>query len=72
MLMSLGATLRAMEKKFALALVGVILAIIFGLVSLYSLFHVRRPHIALEITNESNVLDVKKPVEDLVVSFQGQ
>jgi len=47
-------------------------AIVFFIVTLILIFHERKPDISFEITNEANVLDVHKPLEDLAISFQGE
>jgi hypothetical protein len=70
--MSLLKWFKTLEQKFAWSFLGVLLAIAFGVFGVYSIFHETKPHISFEITNEANVLDVRKPLKDLSISFQGE
>jgi hypothetical protein len=45
---------------------------IFGIVGLYSFIHEKKSDITFEIVGESNLLDVRKPLSDLMISFEGQ
>jgi hypothetical protein len=63
---------KKIEKKYALGFLGVVATIIFGVFGLYSIFHEKQPSILFDITGESNVLDVREPLRDLAISFQGQ
>lgn len=53
-------------------IIGIIAAIGFGLIGLYSVFHEARPNISFEIVNEANVLDIHKPLKNLIIYFQGE
>jgi hypothetical protein len=55
-----------------IGIIGVSLTIFFGIFGLYSFFHERKPNISVEITNETNVLDVRKPIKALSITFQGE
>lgn len=60
------------KEKIPWAIIGVLLALIFGAFGIYSVVHEKKPNILYEITNETNVLDVRKPLADLSISFQGE
>jgi len=64
--------IKIFKEKIAWSIMGVLLAIIFGGVTIYSVVHEKKPNISYEITNEANVLDVRKPLKDLSISFQGE
>lgn len=68
--MSLLDKIIAIETKFAWSFFGFIVAIIFGAITFYTLLHDKKPDILFEITNESNVFDVHRPVEGLNITFQ--
>lgn len=57
-------------SKIPWAPVGVLVALAFGFFGVYSWLHERKPNISYEIINETNVLDVRKPLEDLSIFFQ--
>ncbi len=50
--------------------ISVLLALVFGGFAVYSALHEKKSNISYEITNEVNVLDVRKPLKDLKISFQ--
>lgn len=60
------------EKKFAWGFIGVLVSMVFGIVGLYSFVHEKKPDINFEIVGETNLLDVRKPLSDLMISFEGQ
>lgn len=64
--------LETIENKVYWGIVGALLTIAFGAIGLYTYFHVPKPSILFEITNESNVLDVHKPLEDLTIYFENE
>ena len=64
--------LKTAEERFPWTLIGVLAAIAFGVVGLYSVFHESKPDISFEIVSEVNVLDVRKPLKDLAISFRGE
>ncbi len=53
-------------------IIGVLLALIFGGFGIYAVVHEKKPNISYEIINEANVLDVRKPLKDLNIFFQGE
>lgn len=59
-------------KKLNWSIVGVILAVGFGLFGIYSYFHKEKPKVVFEITNESDVFNINKPLKELVISFQNE
>jgi hypothetical protein len=70
--MSFISHLKGIEAKFAWSILGVFLAIVFGVFAIFPIFHEDKPNISVQITNEANVLDVHEPVKDLSVLFQGE
>jgi hypothetical protein len=64
--------LRLVEKRYPWGIVGVALAILFGLVGVYSFVHDKRPELVYEIESQSNVFDVHAPPPTLSVMFQGE
>jgi hypothetical protein len=64
--------LERLETKFPWTIIGVLISILFGLVGVYSLLHERKPEILVEILNESNVLDIRQPIKNLQITFQGE
>ena len=64
--------LETIENKIYWGIIGALLTIAFGAIGLYTYFHVPKPSILFEIINESNVLDVHKPLENLTVYFKNE
>lgn len=62
----------SLRRKLVLAVIGILLTIAFGTVALYAGFHETKPSISVVTTNQTNVLDVRKPLEDLSISFRGK
>lgn len=58
------------KEKIPWSIMGVLLALVFGGFGIYSVVHEKKSNIFYEITNEVNVLDVRKPLKDLKISFQ--
>ena len=63
---------RRIERKYAWGFIGFVLTIIFGAFGLYSIFHEKQPSVLFDITSEANVLDVRQPLKDVAISFEGQ
>ena len=59
-------------RKLHWGLLGIVISMIFGFFGLYSIFHENKPNISFKITNEANILDLHKPLEELSISFQGE
>jgi hypothetical protein len=57
-------------ERIPWSFIGVLFALAFGIFGIYSWLHERKPNISFEITSETNVLDVRKPLEDLSIFFQ--
>ncbi len=53
-------------------LIGSIVTIVSLSLAIYQFIHIKRPYITLEIVNETDILDVHKPLKDLSVLFQGK
>jgi hypothetical protein len=64
--------LERFEAKFPWTIIGVVISILFGLVGVYSLLHERKAEVFVEILNESNILDIRQPIKDLQITFQGE
>lgn len=64
------------QKKKYLPTLALLATVLFGLlgvaIGLYSLLHEKKPEISFEIISEANVFDVRKPLQDLTISFQNE
>lgn len=60
------------KKSITWSSVGVFLAVIIGIPSLYIAFHDKKPNIVFQVVSESNVLDIHKPMKDLSITFRGK
>lgn len=61
--------MKDIESKFAWSFFGVLLTVI---ITVFTLSYEKKPEIVFDIINETNVLDVRQPVKDLVVLFQNE
>lgn len=61
-----------LERKYSWGVIGAMLAVLFGVPGLYALLHDTKASVAIEILADSNVLDVKRTVQDLSILFQGE
>nr|BDD44363.1 hypothetical protein 15 [bacterium] len=62
------------SKKFLKKIIGLlfaILTIMSACIAIYSHFHEKQPNISFNILSEYNILDVKTPVDDLIITFRG-
>ena len=66
--MSLREIARGINKGLLIAVISVLI----GSVGLYAAIQEPRPSISMNIINQTNVLDVRKPLEELSVSFRGE
>lgn len=58
------------EKKFPLSLVGISIALIFGILTVYSVFlRDNSPSLSFEILNSTNVLNVNENLEELEIYY---
>lgn len=62
----------SIEKKFAWGFLAFVIGVPTIAFALYSTFHESNPNISVVSINETNVLDVHKPLEELTISFQGK
>jgi|GEM_PF-6201429 len=60
------------RRRLNWSIVGVVIALILGFPTVYSVVHRASSEILFEVTNEANVLDVHKPLRDLAISFKGE
>lgn len=60
------------DDRFSWSFTGVVIAVIFGAIGLYAIFHENRPNLVYEIENRSDVLDLHRPLPDLTLAFRGQ
>ncbi len=60
--------LKAVENKFAWSLFGILLAI---LAFWYSEYYQKKIQVSYDLAAELNILDLKRPVDDLSVTFKG-
>lgn len=61
-----------LERRYSWGVIGAMLAVFFGVPGLYALFHDTKASVSIEILADSNVLDVKRTVQDLSILFQGE
>jgi hypothetical protein len=70
--MKLLSKLQNMEKKYAFGFFGIVLAIIFGTLSIYTTFFQKKsPAITFEIESSASVFDIREDVGKLDVIFNG-
>lgn len=60
------------DKKLILGFVGVFFTVVLGGPALYAALDENKPGISVVSVNETNVLDIHKPLEELTISFQGE
>jgi len=61
-----------LDDRFSWSFTGVVLAVGFGVFAIYATLRESRPNLVAEIENQSDVLDVHRPLRDLALSFRGQ
>lgn len=66
--MSWPETIRKIDKRLLLAVISVFI----GVAGLYAVFHEEKSGVSMNIINETDVLDVRKPLEELSISFKGE
>ena len=59
-------------KKNKVGFIGITLAIIFFIISIYYVFYTPQPKITYTILSDSNIVDLHKPLEDLKILFQDE
>ncbi len=69
--MGLRNALLGLERKFAWGLLGFISGTLLGVVGLYYALHERRPSISVQVVSQFDILDVRQPLQDLSILFQG-
>jgi hypothetical protein len=70
--MGLLSKIREIDHKFAWSFVGVVLAIGFGILSLYTaFFYQKKPHLTLDVIGYSTVLDVPEDLRELAITYRG-
>jgi len=55
-----------------LTVLGILIALFFGIYGIYSTYQENKSEISFEIINEANILDVHEPLSELTISFQGE
>jgi hypothetical protein len=61
-----------LDERFSWSFTGVVLAVLFGIVGLYTALRESHPNLVIEIENQADVLDVHRPLQDLKLLFRGQ
>jgi hypothetical protein len=61
-----------LKKNITLLTVGFVATIVAVVLTLYFGLHERKPTLIFEVTNDVNVYDVRKPIRDLRILFQGE
>src|SRR5713101_3185507 len=70
--MSLADALNRLDKRYAWSLFGFGLAIVFGLLTLYTEFiRDRRPQLRFEVISDASVLDLRERLGDLEILYAG-
>jgi len=59
-------------KKNKFGVIGITLAIIFFIITIYYVFYTPQPKITYTILSDSNIVDLHKPLEDLRILFQNE
>jgi hypothetical protein len=62
----------AIWPKVKFILSASFLSLLIGLVALYYTVRRTRRNLVVDVTSESNVMDVRTPLKDLSILFQGQ
>lgn len=71
--MSFISTLKSMDNKFAWSFLGFLMAIVFGVITLYLGFYKEiKPDLKFVITADSSVLDVKESLGNLDVIYENE
>jgi hypothetical protein len=55
-----------------LTILGILIALFFGIYSIYSTYQENKSEISFEIINEANILDIHEPLSELTIYFQGE
>ena len=61
-----------MEKVLPWGVLSILIGIVSVALAIYSTYHEKTPSVAYELTSEANILDVYKPVQNLIITFQGE
>lgn len=64
--------LKNLNLSVVLSLIGILIAVLFGTYGLYSTIQEDKTEISFEVINEANVFDVHEPVNNLIISFEGE
>lgn len=56
----------------AIGLISLLIAIFFGVYGIYSAYQEDKTDISFEIINEANVFDVREPMDNLTISYEGE
>lgn len=63
--------LKSIVDIFPWHVISVLIALFFGITTIYLALREIKPNISFNIIAEANVLDVRKPLKDLTILFQG-
>ncbi len=70
--MGLAAVLNNLDKRYAWSLLGFVLAILFGALTVYTEFlRDRRPELRFEVLSDASVLDVREKLGNLEILYDG-
>ncbi len=70
--MRLSAALNRLDKRYAWSLLGFVLALVFGFLSVYTEFlRDRRPQVRFEVISDASVLDVREKLGNLEIMYDG-
>jgi len=61
------------EKKFAWSFIGVLLAVVFGILGLYStFFYTEKPLLSIETITQTDVVKLSEDINDLAILYDGR
>lgn len=70
--MSVSSYINQLDKKYAWSLLGFLLAVIFGALSIYTEFiRDNHPQLRLEVVSDASVLDVREKLGNLAIMYDG-
>ena len=69
--MGLRSSLMSLERRYAWGLLGFLSGTLLSAAGLYFGLHERRPSVSVQVASQFDILDVRQPLQDLSILFQG-
>src|SRR5260221_5592526 len=69
--MGLRQSLLFLERHFAWGVIAFVTGTLIGAAGLYYTLHERRANVSVQVISQFDILDVRQPLPDLSISFQG-